>query len=125
MQTYSNLLSLTYLGELISLPIIHDVNDPKWLPEFQEYIQDTLDQFPIEFKETYIPAGYITTAPTEEEVTHQIIFVPRDSQNILQISDTIKEKIQEIFYDPCFSGFDKPQVIQTQNLVIIISNGYN
>jgi hypothetical protein len=129
-QTYTKNITINYNGEPISLPVYNngvDIEwlrvDPEWIPELREYLQDILDQFPKDFLETYYPLGYITTTYDTGNVTHIMIFKLRDMKTPLELTDTTKDEIIELFYDPNFSWPDKPILLQTSSAVIIINHG--
>ena len=118
-----NYITINYNGESISLPVYHDGVDPEWIPELEEYLQDILDQFPKDFLKTYYPSRYITITEITGNVTNTMIFQPRDMKTHIELTDTTKEEIIELFYDPNFSGLNKPVVLQTIYSVIIINQG--
>ena len=131
MQTYTKNITINYNGESISLPVYNygvDIDwlrvDPEWIPELREYLQDILDQFPKDFLETYYPLGYITTTHDTGKVTHVMLFHLKDMKTPLELTDTTKDKITELFYDPNFSWPDKPILVPgPSSLVIIINQG--
>lgn len=129
-QTYTKNITINYNGESLSFPVYNygvDIEwlrvDHEWIPELREYLQDILDQFPKDFLETYYPLGYITTTHTTGNVTHVILFHLRDMKTPLELTDTTKEEIIELFYDPNFSWPDKPLLLQTSSGVIILNQG--
>lgn len=123
MQTHINYISIHYNNESISLPVIHNGVDLEWIPELQEFLQYILDQFPENFLKTYHPSGYITTTEETGNVTHVMLFQLKYEETPLELTDTTKEEILELFYDPNFSGPDKPVLLRTPSSVIIINRG--
>lgn len=123
MKTKLDNITINYDGESISLPVIHNGVDPKWILELREYLQDILDQFPKDFLKTYYPLSYTTTIHNTLEVVHVIIFQLKNKKTPLELTDTTKEEIINLFYDPDFSFPDRPTLLQTPSSVIIINPG--
>lgn len=123
MQNYITHIFLNYNQESISLPVIHNGVDLEWIPELRESLQDILDQFPKDFLKTYYPLSYTTTTHNTGRVTHVIIFQLRDMKTPLELTDTTKKEITELFYDSYFSWPDKPILLQNPSSVIIINQG--
>lgn len=129
-QTYAKNITINYNGEPTSLPVyINGVDieglqaDPQWVPELREYLQDILDQFPENFLKTYYPSGYITTTEETGNITHVMLFQLKYGETPLELTDTTKEEIIELFYDPNFSWPDKPVLLQNSSSIIIINRG--
>lgn len=123
MKTNIDNITITYDQKPIYLPVIHHGVDQEWITELREYLQDILDQFPKDFLKTYYPLSYTVTLHNNLEVVHVIIFHLKDKKTPLELTNTTKEEIINLFYDPDFSFPDKPTLLQTPSSVIIVNPG--